>query len=251
MYSEGPNTTSITSIVAARSPDGSSFVRSVVATSPRFIDFEYPCPSATSDRFYVTHGGAAGVQLRWSDDNGATWPAANVTAVFTDALVFGDPKCATAGDEVWVVDGTHTLPFGMTAESFPPLDGIRVAHSPDRGQTIDRVAQAADSAAAMLFQRPVLVAEPSGALDLMYYAGQSDGDANGTYRWSRSSDHGATFAPSVVVHGPVDFLTSRASTQWIGDYTGIAWSQGAIFTTYADNSSPSAHIAFYRAPAGM
>ena len=44
-----------------------------------------------------------------------------------------------------------------------------------------------DAGAATYFMHPYIVREQNGALDLVYYAGNSEGDAMGSFRRSRSS----------------------------------------------------------------
>jgi hypothetical protein len=54
-----------------------------------------------------------------------------------------------------------------------------------------------------------------------------------------------TWAPSIVVHQPIDFIQSRTSTQWLGDYIGAYWLGGTLYMSYADNGTGTySHVAF-------
>ncbi len=86
----------------------------------------------------------------------------------------------------------------------------------------------------------------SGGIIVVCYAGTADGDSNGSVRLSRSVDGAATFSPSTVIHQPVTFLQSRTSLKWIGEYFGVAWRDGDLYTAYVDNSGLESHIAFHR-----
>lgn len=118
------------------------------------------------------------------------------------------------------------------------------AHSGDGGATIDYRANAHDAAAAKLFMHPQIARETGGALHLVYYAGQADNDTAGSFRRSSSPDGGHTWQPSAVVRQPVNYLSDRASPQWLGDYVGVAWSGGNLYTTYVDNLPVYSHVAF-------
>jgi hypothetical protein len=233
-------------LVVARSTDGVAWTRTLVSTGGGFRDFIYPCPPRAGSRvWFVASDSAVGTAVRWSDDDGASWPSNSASAALGSDAVLGDPKCVSNNQDVWVMDGV-TNDTMVAMDALPKLNGIRVAHSSDGGQTFASTFDAADSAAAPFFQRPVLAIEETGALDLVYYAGTMDNDLMGSYRRSRSTDQGATWSPSVAVHAPVDFLQSRSSSRWIGDYTGLSAAQGTFYTSYVDNSGTVSHIAFYR-----
>src|SRR5205814_6971781 len=104
---------------------------------------------------------------------------------------------------------------GFDPTNSPPLDGIRIGHSSDGGKTIDSRFNAEDGAVANLFMHPYLIREPSGPLDIVYYAGAADNDTMGSFRRSQSTDGGKTWAPSAVVKTPLTFLSSRDSAKWL------------------------------------
>jgi hypothetical protein len=124
-----------------------------------------------------------------------------------------------------------------------------LAHSGNGGQTVDSRIDAHDAAAGSLFQHPQLVREAStGALDLIYYAGNGTNDSNGSFRRSRAAVPAMGFAASVVLDSPIVFLESRTDQRWLGDYTGIYTLNGELYTSYVTNRTGSAQIAFDKVP---
>jgi hypothetical protein len=189
--------------------------------------------------------------LRWSDDHGQSWPSQNVSTGFalpseSAQLQTYDLRCVGEGDDVWVMYGLASGPSSATA--IPPLDSIQVAHSGDAGMTWTE--RATITRADTLFLRPEIAREPSGALQVIAYSGSAEGDTNGAVRRWRSSDGGQSFVEQAVVHAPIVFTGERGNTTtlWIGDYSGLAVDQGELFSSYVDNSSGSAHVAFSRLP---
>jgi len=239
--------TSTGAIFAARSTDqGQTWKNALIVEDGGFRNLVYPCPPATGDRVYATYHAGGGIGLRWSDDDGATWPDANKVAVaqMDEQPAFDDPTCASEGQEVWVTYGLSNDPFGTGSSA--KLTNVRFAHTSDGGTTIDYHGNAHDDAAATYFMHPQLVREPMGTFDLVYYAGNADNDTNGSYRRSRSSDGGKTWEASTPVQAPLTYLQARDSPKWVGDYTGLTWFSGSIFTSYVDNTGQVAHVAFYR-----
>lgn len=240
--------TSTGGILAARSTDqAKTWTNVTIVEDGGFRNLVFPCHDASGDRLYVAYHAGGGIGLRWSDDGGATWPDPNKTAVAAQGEgqpAFDDPTCAAAGSEVWVVYGLSSDKFGT--QSSPKLNRLRLAHSSDGGATIDARYDALDSAAGAYAMHPYLVREDGGALDLTYYAGASDGDTKGSFRVARSTDGGKSFAPSLVVHQPITFLSSRADPKWLGDYSGLWWTRGHLYMAYANNQPSYAHTAFYR-----
>ena len=126
-----------------------------------------------------------------------TWDTSKRTAVEADdeaktlsSLL--DGNCLADGQEVWAV-------YGLTDQqnaTVPPLTHIRLAHSSDGGATIDWRSSIEDPAAGKHFLLPRITFEGGSILDVTYYAGNGDGDANATYRRARSTDGGKTFGPS-------------------------------------------------------
>jgi hypothetical protein len=148
------------------------------------------------------------------------------------------------GQEAWVTYGLSNDAFDTTNSA--KLYSIRLAHSADGGKTIDARYDAHDAKAGTYYIHPFLVRESNGALDLVYYAGASDGDTMGSFVRARSTDGGKTWPASAPVKRPITFTGTRASPKWLGDYVGLAWARDNLFTSYADNTAFASHIGFYR-----
>lgn len=240
--------TSTGGIYAGRSTDqGKTWSNTVIVEDMGFRNLVFPCAPASGNRLWATYHAGGGIGLRWSDDDGVTWPDTNKTAVAAMGEMpgFDDPTCVASGNEVWVSYGLTNDTFG--GMNAPKLFALKLAHSGDGGATIDYRADATDAAAGMYFQHPQLVRETGGTLRLVYYAGQMEMDPKGSFRRSASTDGGHTWQPSVDVHRYVDFLTDRASPLWLGDYVGAWWLNNTLFMSYADNTGMYTHIGFAKA----
>lgn len=212
----------------------------------------HACASRTGSRVwsvFVDTSSAIGGTLRWSDDGGATWPAANQGQTFsldsqTAQVQSFDYRCAGQGDDVWVMYGLGS--GAGTEEAISPLSQIVVAHSGDAGKTFDR--RTTIELTGALYLRPELVLEASGALDVMMYRGAKPSDASGRVERLRSTDGGKTFAAPIVELDPMLFDPSRATPTWIGDYSGLVADGNDVLMSYVANASGHSHIAFRRRP---
>jgi hypothetical protein len=240
-------------VVLARSQDGVTWDRAFVADDPSgavFRNLAYACASPDGERLWVTY--LAGettfdVRLARSDDGGATWAPEILVSAPGDPVAFDDPSCvAGSDDEVWVAYGlTGDAPF--SSASVQKLDAVVLARSSDGGATVAARAAVQDAAAARYFMHPQLAGAAGGALDLVYYAGASGDDPDGSFRWSHAADPEAGFAPSVAVGAPIVFLQARADPRWVGDYPGVFTRGSDVYMGYAVNASGEAHAAFARA----
>lgn len=233
-------------IFAATSKDLSHWDNQKIVEDGSFRNLVFPCQPESGSRVYAVYHAGAGIGLRRSDDGGRSWPDANKSAVaaMTERPAFEDPTCAAAGDDVWV---SYGLSHDVSTEAVSAkLYGIRLAHSPDGGRSIDGRYDAHDGDAGTFFLHPYLVREAGGALDLVYYAGTGENDDMGSFRRARSTDGGKSFAPSSAVHSPLTFLGARNSHKWLGDYAGLAAARGNLYTAFTDNSSGESHVRFYR-----
>jgi hypothetical protein len=75
-----------------------------------------------------------------------------------------------------------------------------------------------------------------------------DGDTAATFRRTRSIDGGRTFSPSSEVASGLLLGTSRSSSAWPGDYTGLVELGGLVFGAFCETSLSEAHVAFFRSP---
>lgn len=210
-----------------------------------FRNLIFPCLDEVTGRLYVVYHPGGGIGLRYSDDQGSTWPG--VTAVADPAdpdAMFDDPTCVAHGGQVWVAYGIGTDTFDKTTS--PRSDRLRIAHSTDGGDTIAARYFAEDPAAGTKFMHAQLARDAAGALHIVYYAGgDADPDPNGSVRLSRSTDGGKTWEPSSVVQQPNTFLRARNSVQWLGDYIGLHTRGARVYVTYADNTSGFSHVRFF------
>ena len=238
--------------IAATSKDGVTWKRSVIVPTEKGGGaFFFPCQAREGGRLYVPYLGASGavaaVVMRTSDDEGATWStrAPVVTTTRDPPVAAHDPSCVAAGDDVWINYSVSTSALAPGEVDHQKGTGIRVAHSADRGATIAARIDAADPAAAKLNLFPTLAREESGALDLVYYAGDADGDVVATLRRARSIDSSA-FAPSERVDGPLLFQLKRASADWLGDYICAVHERDDLWIAWTTNASGTSHVAVRR-----
>ncbi len=255
--------TSTGGVLSARSDDaGQSWDVTTIAEDGRsFANLAYPCQAADTGRTYVVYiysagFGAPSVRLQWSDDRGDSWPSDNVLDVQAsgEPTAFEDPTCVASGNDVWVSYGLSSDSLFGSMSRSPKLDAVRVAHSGDGGVSVAERVDAHDGAAGRYFSHPQLARTATGALELVYYAGQSDGDTAGTLVHARSEDGGATFAPSEVIASPITLSFDRASQLWLGDYVGVAAARDSLYVSYVDNTrssmqGPTSHVAVWRGPA--
>jgi hypothetical protein len=245
----------------ATSTDFSTWSISIVAGPGgpySYRNFQHICRPEGAGRIYLTYldsdladfTNGWGLGLRYSDDDGKTW--SSPVTVQTTSEDFSIPgyalDCVTHGDDVWVFYPLSLETFLIDEERvMPTLTSLRVAHSGDRGRTIDAHYDVGDANG--LFMYPVIAVESGGALDLAYYEGKTDGDMAATLRWSRSID-GKTFPPSTEIHHPLTLETSRTTARWGGDYVGRATAGSDFYVVYADNAA-APHIDFYRTPISL
>ncbi len=236
-------------IVVARTSDGASFTQTPAGKPDPAPGLSMPCPSSSGGRTWVVFRGATTIQLRWSDDDGATFPTANASRVSPSTdnnLSEEDPVCVGNGNDVWVA-------YGLSHDNLDPSKynwkdyALRLAHSSDGGATFT-VVDAHDPTAGALFMEPALALEPKGTLDLAYYVGNMQGDMAGSFRVAQSTDGGQTFKPSSVIASPLMFNDDRTTLFWQGDYSTIVPSGGTLYTTFGHNIPGPDHISFASLP---
>lgn len=244
-------------LVATRSTDGGkTWQQSFIVNDPNgnvFRNLAFPCAPKTGDRLWVTFlafdGFGMKTKLARSDDDGATWQPEIQVSVPNEKVAFDDPNCIAEGDQVWVSYGQSKDPLDQMAGETQKLSSIQLAHSSDAGQSILWHAEVADLAAAPFFMHPQMALADGLVAHFVYYAGTMDEDPNGSYRRSRLA-LGVGLDPSSVVEQPITYLQARSDARWLGDYTGVHWRAGQLYTSYVVNSSGMAQVAFakYAAP---
>jgi len=233
-------------VVAARSADGASFTWANISSGMEASAWPNLCASKATGRvaavFVDASDNATGV--RWSSDDGKTWPAENQNLVPLSEYPGEFPSCVQGALDLWIMQGTASVAPSRTYE--PTLDNIELTHSGDGGLTLDATVNAQDPAAGDKYMRAMAFLNDDQSLSLTYYAGSIDSHPAATVRYSHSTDAGKTFSTSIELFGPVLLTTSRAGKTWLGDLLGITADAQHTFFTYVDNSSGAAHINFTR-----
>jgi hypothetical protein len=195
---------------------------------------------------YLESTAAAGyIALRTSIDDGATWSARSAVISLPTEITAGlDPGCVAQGNDVWIAYATTASPATDPTNNLDAARAIRMAHSPDRGASLDTArVDALDTVAGTLGLFPTLVRELGGALDVAYVTGNSEGDTNGSVRYVRDAA-GAAFGRSVAVDGPLTYTTIRSKSDWLGDYMGAVVSGGRLLVAYPINAGGITHVYF-------
>lgn len=251
MRSDTIDSTSTFAGIAATSTDGTSWSRHTIVDDGggtiAFANLYSMCEG--SGALYVTYleasNTAMSVVLRKSTDDGTTWSTTSTPVSLAGETPSGlDPMCVASGNDVWVAYGTSkTLASGET--KLDPADGIRVAHSSDGGASFGtgRV-DALDVSATKLGCLPLVERESDGALDVVYLGGASDGDDQGSVRYTRAAAGATSFGASASIDEPLVFDMSRDTPTWLGDYFGAAVHGHALYVAYPMNASGRSHVFF-------
>lgn len=235
-------------VFVAVSDEGDEWVRTNLTNgnSDRFAP--YPCASQDgTGRVYVVNVSGGRVRMQYSDDL-ISW-SQEVDMHGAGEEVGQPATCVGSGDELWVSYGLRTANY---------LHSIRVAHSPDLGATVDGRLSAHDTAAAPFFANHQLTVEPSGAVNMAFYAASGPGDSVGSFRRVRFTDADLpdpldpppdpeeedVGRESVLVKEPVTFELSDNSDRWIGSGVGMVYDGGSLYMAYVDNENGESHIAF-------
>ena len=196
------------------------------------------CADADGGRVFVTYvDPAAGIVLRASDD-GVSWPEDRETTVSRreDHVALEGPLCFVRGDEVLVSYGISATPADTGASAI--LSAVVVARSDDRGKTFASRVVLRDEHGFVM--HPQLVRAPSGALELAYFEGRSEGDADGAFRIMRAS----TPLRARTLGSPIRFVSRRSDPAWVGDYVGVALAGDRLYVATIDNARGTPHVVF-------
>jgi hypothetical protein len=251
----------ISSLVSATSKDAEEWTRVFVAPDDdRHRVMPYPCAArvagSTPGRTWIAHLREARLLVRWSDDDGVTWPGENAVDDDVQGRVAHPPTCVAQGDEIWITYGISN--DGQAKPSRPRrLVAIRTAYSSDGGENFELHAPVHDPEAAAYFGIPQTAIEDSDAVNLIYYTGQGFNDGVGTFRrarWTLAAlaaqadagvpDGGELGLSSALVQSPITFAASRESRKWVGDHVGLVFQEGKIYGSFVDNSDGYSHIRF-------
>lgn len=233
--------------VATREQTGSEWTIQQLSQGGPNHAFPTPCAAAETlmGRTYLVELVQGRISLLRSDDNGDTWNG--IQASQDGDQVRGRPSCVAQGDHVWVSYGTS----GDTG-----LEEIKVAYSPDGGETIMDVGVVSDPEIRPVFALHQLAVEPPETGHLIYYNGAGLADQGATLRRVRFSptnlmqeppilpDDPPPGLPSVLVHEPVTLQLVEDDVRWLGDGVGLDYDGSDLYIAYVDNSSAMAHISF-------
>ncbi len=230
------------SIIAARSVDeGATWTRTPsLSLATDQVAWPNLCASKTGGQLTAIFENEYGVGMRWSTDNGATWPVANVNVLQYPGVPGEFPSCLQKGRDLWIMQG---MAMNSASTTYEPVDDtIQLVHSGDGGFTFDPAVAAQDPAAGSAYIHPMGAFQFDGSISLIYYAGNGMDDTMASVRYSRSLDGGKTFLPSRTVFSPMTLTTSRVSLSWLGDLLGVTTDTDTLLTGYVDNSSGAAHV---------
>ena len=237
-------TDSGSAVFVARSSDGKTFTHAAAAPDGTLRGVSFPCTSGK--RLYLTYLVPGGIGLSFSDDGGATWPAASTTVVHAtgERAAFDMPTCAADADDVWVA-------YGITSDTnvvrrADRLDAIRIAHSTNGGASIASRSTVVTDAVML---HPHLARDAAGTLHLLHYGGKIEGDTAGGLRHVRSLDKGGSWTANEHVGPSSTLVVFRTGFDWFGDYVGVAARGEKVYTTYVQNQFDGGtlgHVAFAR-----
>jgi hypothetical protein len=195
-------------------------------------NFIVPCVGYGSERVwaaYLDFAAGAILNVRWSDDDGVTWPAANVK-ILTNLPVVQPPSCMARGSNVYVA-----FPYVSNLQSQEqPGDEYHVVTFDGKGPVTE--VRADDRATKASYLGLLVPEDLPNALSIVYYGGQRNPDPKGAVRINRSVDDGMTWGTSVAVSPPLKFTTDRTSFDWLGDYLGASQIGNEVLVAYGDNS---------------
>ncbi|MBI3072872.1 MAG: exo-alpha-sialidase [Deltaproteobacteria bacterium] len=250
----GFGTTDESGIAVARSADGRTWSRVVVArdTDDENYNFARPCTTPSGDRIYLAYlrmnasDRVDDVRLARSDDHGASWPAtASVSVpIAGESLALDDAACAITGGDVWVSYGVSR---DWSIDLSPRLSAVELARSSNQGRTFDRRLSLRNADPGIAYMHPQIVADGLGALHVLYYEGHAASLRDGHMRRAEIPAGGDALVEHVALDEGLVMERGREVPNWLGDYFGVAWSRGSLFTAYAQNADGSSHVAFARA----
>lgn len=221
---------------------GTSWTKSPIFTSAAGsqANFIVPCAPKTGTRIWASHLSVENdllQRLHWSDDDGATWPAANTTTFGVNSSIT-PATCVAKGSDLWLAYGQWTA---QPASADSPVDEYHVIHTTTGTNITDVLAS--DTKTKQQELGSLALDDATGELALSYYAGDAEG-MTGSVRSVRSTDGGKTWSASKAVSADLQFTSNRASQKWLGDYFGSALHGGALFLSYGENADSATHVAF-------
>jgi hypothetical protein len=189
----------------------------------------------TSWALFADDTAAGGMTLEKSAD-GKTW--SRTTPLPSDALAI---RAVARGDDVYVLFGVPEL-AGNAEAALPLFDSLTLVRSRDGGATWDAAIPITKDPRKYLL--PELTIEPSGALDLVAYAGKAAGDPNATFEWTRSIDAGASWRAPIVLDSKLVLEQNRQTPARLGDYVAARYLGGIGYFAWTNNTSGQSAVVF-------
>jgi hypothetical protein len=229
--------------------EGNTWSRAMVVTNSNLVDFGQPCQAKTGGRVWVVYVTGStmvpiSTRVRWSDDGGLTWPAANTTEVSDPAdgpAAHAQPYCVADSGHLYVLYGLASDdPLDITAKNFQRSTVLKVAVSTDGGATFTRH-DASDPGAGAKQYAGNLAIDETGQLQLAYYAGDTTG---AQLVRSNSTDNGTTFCGAATVQSGLKLENaSYGQADSIGRFIGQSFASNAQWLAWVDNSGAVGHVA--------
>lgn len=195
-------------IVTARSADqGATWSTTTITGTPGAFTGAYVCASPKNDRVVDVFTDTTGYafDVRWSDDDGATWPAANARSLSLNPV--GDPieaaTCLLGAPDLWILDAVSSQPPNTLRGDV--ADKIVLIHSSDGGMSFAAAIPVEDSAVGPNYAGVHAFLQTGDGISLGYYAGSSTTESS--VRYAHSVDGGQTFGASIGVFAPVEPTT--------------------------------------------
>jgi hypothetical protein len=154
-------------------------------------------------------------------------------------------RAASRGADIWLLSGLAG-DGGSETTTIVYHQGLALIHSADGGATWQEGSTAVSDG--RLYMLPELSIEPSGALDVLYYAATRDLDPAATFEWVRSTDAGATWSAPVVLDQKILFQRSRLGRDWLGDYVATTADADYVYFMWTGNQSGQSAARFARRP---
>jgi hypothetical protein len=177
--------------------------------------------------------------------DGKVWSA---TATFPGRLgpyTVDAVRSASRGADIWLLSGLAG-DGGSESTTIVYHQGLALLHSGDGGATWQEESTAINDG--RIYMLPELGIEPSGALDVLYYAAARDLDPAATFEWVRSTDAGATWSSPVALDTGILFQRSRLGRDWLGDYVAMTSDADYGYFIWTANQSGTSAARFARRP---
>ncbi len=188
-----------------------------------------PCTSADGAapaRFAVVHAGSAGVGLFATEDEGLTWSAVEGFPEQTS-----EPRCVLSGDQLYIAGNDGNAIYLRAGAPGASSSWLLDKNTFQYGYVFRDLGIAVDS---------------GGRIHLGFYTHANDVYPAEGYRTLRlGASPGSPFT-FTFIRQPLDVQADVFGPAAIGEYTGLATGGKHVYSSYADNSSGTSHIAFHR-----